>query len=183
MATSTPEFGFPVPQSTDPPRGYEQIEDLALAVETVLNLPARAEAFVGNTIAITATGFATLPSPGPVAVSMTNPSTVYGLECDVEFSAWINPNGALNVQGGVAASGGMTWTANGFGAGGPVANSDNMFLSATQSQLQHCCYPIIIPAGAAAVTFTLQAFRGNTAGSPAFNYPILRVIPRRFVAP
>jgi len=183
MTANTPEFGFPYPQSTDPPRGYEQIQDLAEAIEAVLALPARSEAFVGNTIAITATSFAALPSPGPCQLTFTNPSSEYDLEVDVIFSAWIATGGANNVTVGVAASGGMTWTANGFGAGGPSANSDNLFTSSTTTGQQKSTYPVTIPAGAAAVTFAMQAFRGNTAGSPACNYPTLRVIPRRFIAP
>ncbi len=44
-----------------------------------------------------------------------------------------------------------------------------------------CSPAIVVPAGGS-VTFALQAMR-TTGGTQAFNYPVLRVIPRRFIVP
>lgn len=187
MATTTPEFGFPVPQSTDDTQLWTKFEALATAVETVLNLPDAVEAHISTTIAPTSTSFATLPSPGPLSVSFTNPSSVYSLWVDLEFQAWVAGGGAgaTTMQVGVAASGGMTWAANGFttDGSGPVANGDNIFQGSAQATLVKAGYPVLIPAGAAAITFTMHALRSNTSNAVACNYPILRVKPRRFFKP
>jgi hypothetical protein len=178
-------YGLPYPASTDDPRVWEDMQALAAAINTLHDLPDDVEAHISTVIAITSTTFATLPSPGPLSASITNPSADFDLLVDITFSAWMNPNGASNVQGGVAASGGVVWAAaNSFGGAGPRANSDNLFNSAAGATIQQCSgYPVLIPAGASAVTFTMQALRGSTGGSPAFNYPTLTIKPRRFIVP
>ncbi len=181
-----PETGMGIwyPASTAPPRVWEDIQATAESVNTLLDLPDSVTSQVTNTITVTATALATLPSPGPLAISITNPSAEYNLEVDVQFSAWLTLAATTtSLTVGVAGSGGMTWGAASFGAGGPVTNSDNLFYNGTVFTQQHSEYPIIIPAGAAAVTLTMQAFRSNTGAAANCNYPILRAKPRRFLVP
>ncbi len=177
-------FGIPYPASTDDPRVWEDMQALANGVDTILTLPARVEGSVGSTISVTATSFATLPSPGPLAISITNPSADLHLEVDVSFSAWLAVGATgTSITVGVAGSGGMSWAAGAFGAGGPIANSDNLFYNGTAFAMLHGEYPITIPAGASAVTLTMQALRSNTTNSANCNYPALRAKPRRFIVP
>ncbi len=182
-----PETGMGIwyPASTAPPRVWEDIQATAESVNTLLDLPDDVSGVVSSTVAITATSFATLPSPGPLAISITNPSADYNMEVDVSFSAWmaITTATTTSLTVGVAGSGGMTWAAGAFGAGGPLANSDNLFTNSTAFVMCHSEYPIIIPAGAAAVTLTMQAFRSNTTNPTNANYPTLRAKPRRFLVP
>jgi hypothetical protein len=186
MTAYTSNFEIPYPQSTDDVQLWTKFQALAEKVDELLSLPDDVAAFVANVITtITATSFATLPSPGPVSVSMTNPSSDFDLLCDVSFSAWMNNGTSSNVQVGVAGSGGMSWAANGFGSGGPIANSDNLIVGGGATVQQCGNFPVQIPAGAAAVTFTMHALRsgGTTTTLPSVNYPTLRVKPRRFVVP
>ncbi len=177
-------FGIPYPASTDDPRVWEDMQAMAAALDTILTLPDAVASQVTNTITVTATSLATLPSPGPLAISITNPSADLNMEVDVDFSAWLVVGATTtSITAGVAGSGGMTWGAASFGAGGPVTNSDNLFYNGTVFTMQHSSYPIIIPAGASAVTLTMQAFRSNTGASANCNYPILRAKPRRFIVP
>lgn len=177
-------MGIYYPSSVDPPNGPTQMQALATNVDTLLDLPDDVAGFVNSTIAVTATSFATLPSPGPLAISITNPSSVYNLEIDVTFSAWMTVGATTtSVTAGIQGSGGMTWAAAGFGSGGPIANSDNLFTNSAQFVQQAGHFPVIIPAGAAALTLTMHAFRSNTGASAAVNYPTLRAKPRRFIVP
>lgn len=183
-----PETGMGLwyPASTAPPRVWEDMQALAESVDTLLDLPDAVAGSVNSTIAVTATSLATLPSPGPLAISITNPSADYDMEVDVSFSGWLNVavDTQTTITVGVAGSGGMTWGAASFGAGGPITNSDNLFFNAGPAfSMQHSEYPIIIPAGAAAVTLTMQAFRSNTTRATNCNYPTLRAKPRRFLVP
>lgn len=180
-------MGIYYPSSADPPNGPAQMQALAAAVDTLLNLPDPVENHISTTIAPTSTSFATLPSPGPLSVSFTNPSTDYDLMVDLEFQAWVAGGGAgaTTMQAGIAASGGMTWAANGFttDGSGPISNGDNIFQGSAQATLVKAGYPVLIPAGASAITFTMHALRSNTSNAVACNYPIIRVKPRRFVVP
>lgn len=177
-------FGLRYPASTDDPRVWEDMQALADDVNTVLTLPDAVESFINNTIIVTATALATLPSPGPLAISITNPSADLDMEVDVSFSGWLLLAATTtSITVGVAGSGGMTWGASSFGSGGPKANSDNLFYNGTVFTMQHSEWPIIIPAGASAVTLTMQAFRSNTGAQANCNYPTLRAKPRRFIVP
>lgn len=179
-----PETGMGIwyPASTAPPRVWEDMQALAESVDTLLDLPDAVAGLVNNTISVTATALATLPTP--LSISITNPSADYNMEVDVSFSAWLLLGATTtSITVGVAGSGGMTWGASSFGAGGPIANSDNMFYNGTVFVMQRSEYPVIIPAGAAALTLTMQAFRSNTGASANCNYPTLRAKPRRFLVP
>lgn len=177
-------MGIYYPSSSDAPNGPAQMQALAQSVDTLLNLPDDIAGFVNSTISITATAHATLPSPGPLSVSITNPSSEYDMEVDVEFSGWVTVGAtSTSLTVGVAGSGGMTWGASSFGSGGPIANSDNIFYNGTVFVQGRGGYPIVIPAGASAVTLTMNAFRSNTGASANVNYPTLRAKPRRFLVP
>jgi hypothetical protein len=177
-------IGFPYPSSSDDPDVPADIQALADALNTFLNLPADAVASGAGSNVISSLTFAALPS-SPVSVVMTNPSSVYNLEVDVQFGAWVAAsNTALQLQGGVAASGGMSFAADSLGAGGPVTLGQVILTQNTDAHSAMSGFPVIIPAGAAAVTFTLQAKRtAALAGSSIFNNPFLNVQPRRFIKP
>lgn len=177
-------FGLPYPASTDDPRVWEDMQALAAAVDLALTLPDAVAGFVNSTVTVTATALATLPSPGPLAISIANPSADWHMEVDVSFSAWLTVAASgTSITVGVAGSGGMTWGASSFGAGGPIANSDNLFSNTPTFVMHRSEYPIIIPAGSSAVTLTMQAFRSNTSNAANCNYPTLRAKPRRFIVP
>lgn len=177
-------YGLPYPASTDDPRVWEDMQALAAAINTLHDLPDDVAAFYGNVISnISATSFAALPNA--VSVSITNPSADFDMLVDVTASAWMTNGTSSNVQLGVAASGGMSFAASGFGSGGAIANSDNGIVGGGATVAQQINFPVTIPAGASAVTFALQALRsgGTTSTLPSVNYPTLRVKPRRFVVP
>lgn len=181
---ATTGMGLYYPTSADPPNGPAQMQALAASADLLFDLPDDVASFVNSTVIVTATSIATLPAPGPLAISITNPSSVYNMEVDVSFTAWCTlATSATALTVGVAGSGGMTWGAASFGAGGPIANSDNIFTNTPSFVHQRGEYPIIIPAGASAVTLTMQAFRSNTTAQANCNYPTLRAKPRRFIVP
>lgn len=176
---SSSGFGIPVKNA------IENLDARLTIREALENIPDDVVATIAGTIAITATSAATLPSPGPLSVAFTNPSSEFDLVVDLSFSAWMSCGTSTSVQAGVAASGGMTWNYNQFNVGGPIANSDNLFSAGAVTMQQKSGYPVRIPAGAAAVTFTVQAFRsgGTTTTLPSYNYPTLRITPRAYVLP
>ena len=169
-------MGLPYPQSTDNVRPHEDIQNLAVAVNTVLELPAQVSGNVGSQITITSTTFAAMPSA--LNVVFSNPSAVYALEVDVFMSAWMAAS-TNDVRAGLAASGGISFTPGALGSGGAVQNGENMFTSGANTHCHQCIPGIIIPAAAAAVTFSMQAMR-TTSGSQLVSYPVLRVVPRRY---
>lgn len=166
---------LPYPQSTDPVKPYTDIQNLAAALDTLLNMPADVNNFINAQLTITSTSFAALPTP--LTVSFTNPSSVYKLVVDVQISAWLSA-ATNDVRAGLAASGGVTFTPA-LGSGGAIANSENMYTSTAGTQCAVTIPNIIIPAGAAAVTFAMQAMR-STSGTQLVSYPAIRVIPRRY---
>jgi hypothetical protein len=177
MAAET-SLGLPYPQSTDNVRPHEDIQNLAVALDTLLNLPAQVSGTVGSQITITATSFSALPSGGPLNVVFTNPSADYAIEVDVFISAWLGAS-TNDVRAGLAASGGISFSPGSLGSGGAIQNGENMINSAGSAHFSQCIPGIIIPAAAAAVTFSLQAHR-TTSGTQLVSYPVLRVVPRRY---
>lgn len=137
---------------------------------------------INNVISVTSTAFTDLPSPGPLNLAVTNPSADFDLVVLISYSAWMNAT-ASDCRGGLAASGGLSFTPNSFGTGGAITNSDNLFTASPNTSMQHNMLPVVIPAGAATVTFKLWAMRGAASGAQAFNYPILRATPLRFQVP
>ncbi len=176
-------LGFPYPSSSDDPDVPADIQALADALNTFLNLPAAVSiAGVGSNTIISTT-FAVLPT-SPISVSLTNPSSVYNLECDVNFGAWVAAGATtLQLQGGVALSGGMSAAADSTGSGGPISNGQLVMTQNTEAHSVTSGFPVVIPASAAAVTFTVQAKRTSTGGNSIYNFPWITVQPRRFIKP
>lgn len=181
MTAFTSEFSLPYPQSTDDVQLWTDFQLLAEAVETVLNLPDRVEASISAQTVITSTSFAAIPTT-PVSLSITNPSSVFDLEVDLTAGAWMAAS-ANDVRAGIAASGGMSFSPTAFGSGGGLSFGDIMIVSSSASTGQRISYPVTIPAGAAAVTFALQAMRSSATGTQNVNYATLRATPRRFKKP
>ncbi len=177
-------LGFRYPASTDDPDVPADIQALADDLNTFLTLPAGINlGGVGSNV-ITSLTFAALPS-SPLSGSITNPSSVYNLECDVTFGAWVAAGvSTIQLQGGVALSGGMSVAADALGSGGPVATGQLILTQNVDPHSAQSGFQVIIPAGAAAVTFTVQAKRtGVNAAQFIYNAPYLQVQPRRFIKP
>lgn len=187
---TTPE-GFRYPASTDDVQLWTKFQALAEDVDTYVNLPDEVVSSLGAgivTIASTINVYTSLPSPGPLTATITNPSSVYDLIVDVNMQCWmiINSAGSGNVQVGITAIGGVTFAAGTPTPGGAGAQSfgDNAFVTgANGSGSYSTTIPVVIPAGAAAVTFGVQASRSVADGVKTINYATLRVIPRRFRKP
>lgn len=168
-------LGLPYPQSTDNVRPHEDIQALAVALNTLLTLPADVTNFVNSQITITSLTFAAMPTP--LTVAFTNPSADYNLVVDVQISAWMSA-ATNDVRAGLSASGGLTFTPT-LGSGGAIANSENLYAAVAGVQCSVEIPGLIIPAGAGAVTFAMQAMR-TTSGTQLVSYPAIRVKPRRY---
>jgi hypothetical protein len=132
-----------------------------------------------NVFAGAANVWANLPTNPWPTTQMTNPSVDFDLYCLVNFGAWLQNNtGSLRM--GVLVSGGVT--AGPDPGANSVAGWGMMPLESTAGlQSQHAgAFSIIIPAGAAAVTFTAQAQRSVASGVQNVNYPTIEVTPIRF---
>lgn len=179
----TTALGFTYPSSSDDPDVPADIQALADSLNAFLTLPASQSVGGAGGNTITSITFAALPTT-PLSLVVTNPSSVYNLEVDVTFGAWVaSGNTAVQLQGGVAGSGGMTWAADSVGAGGPVSNGQVILTQNADAHSARNGFTVIIPAGAAAVTFTLQAKRTSASGTQIFNQPFLQVQPRRLIKP
>lgn len=168
---------IPYPLSTDNVRVHTDLQALAAAVNTLLDLPDSVDANVNAQLTITATSFSALPTP--LTVSFTNPSADFDLLVDVQITAWLSAS-SNDVRAGLSASGGVSFTPA-LGSGGAKANSENLYCSVGAGQCS-IILPIIIPAGAAAVTFAMQGMR-SVSGTQLISYPAIRVMPRRYMAP
>lgn len=171
-------LGIPFPLSTDNVRVHTDLAAIAAAVNTLLDLPDSVSSFVNAQLTITSTSFAAMPTP--LTVGFTNPSADFDLLVDVQIAAWLSAS-ANDVRAGLSASGGVSFTPA-LGSGGAIANSENLYSSTTGNQAS-IILPIIIPAGAAAVTFAMQASRASATGTQLVSYPSIRVMPRRYMAP
>jgi hypothetical protein len=132
-----------------------------------------------NTVTGTANTWTNLPTNPWPTTQMTNPSADFDLYCLVNFGCWLtNTTGSLRM--GVLLTGGIS--------AGPdpgvnsVAGWGMMPLESTAGlQSQHAgAFSIVIPAGAAAVTFTAQSQRSVASGTQSVNYPTIEVTPIRF---
>lgn len=181
MPTTT--LGAPYPASSDDPDVPADIQALAEWASTMLTLPTAVNVGGVGSNVITSTGFAALPS-SPLSGAITNPSSVYNLECDVTFGAWVAAGATtMQLQGGVALSGGMSVAADALGSGGIVATGQLILTQNVDPHSAQSSFQVIIPAGAAAVTFTVQAKRTVATGTSIYNAPYLTVQPRRFIKP
>ncbi len=172
-------IGFPYPSSSSPVDIQADIQALAEKLNAFTELPAEVESSYSGTVSVTSTGvFANLPSPGPLTANFTNPSSVYDLIVDVQcrVQVSINPiqdNGSQVAVVGVAASGGVTFAVN--------TAKDTVRMQYADFNTMQITFPLIIPAGSAATTFTVQAQKTLSSVQPILVADgVLRIKPRRF---
>lgn len=131
-----------------------------------------------NTIVGGAAAWTTMPS-FPIALVMTNPSADFDLVVNVHFGAWMSAS-AGDVRMGIALSGGMTVTPPAPGVNN-VAGWGLMPMTSQTTADQHMGFmQVVIPAGAAAVTFTAMGARSNGTANAQVNYPTINLVPDRF---
>jgi len=177
----TTNFDIPYPASTEAPNGPAQLQALADKLDLLLSVPAPTSAASSGTNAPTSTSYANLPTT-PISCAITNPSADYALLVMVTISAWMASAGiATELTGSVAGSGGMTFAAGSTGNGHALSQGENLITTAATAGMYQSTLPVIIPAGAAAVTFTFQAKRNNTSNTTTLNFPAIRAIPIRFM--
>lgn len=176
-------LGFPYPDSTDAPNVPADIEALADALDTILTLPADVTAVHASTQTVTSTTYAALSTP--VSASITNPSSVYDMLVDVKHGAYMASSAAsVELSSSIAATGGLTIAAGTVGGGGAISASEFPLTAGTSTAVAlQSTVRYRIPAGAAAVTFAIQAKRSAASGTQIYNFAHLRIMPVRFVLP
>lgn len=175
-------LGFPYPASSDDVQLWTKFQALAEAVNAFLELPDDVSASVSGNITITAASFSLLPAPGPLNIVFSNPSADYDLLVDVSISTLMLSSTSTTVlQVSLAASGGVSFPAT-AGGGGPLEDSEILRTNSASFEQGQVTYPVLIPAGAAPVTFAVGAMR-SAATSCTLNDPVLRIKPRRFQVP
>ncbi len=126
---------------------------------------------------VTSTTYANLPNN--LSAAITNPRADLDLQVDAVVSAWMASNGTVELTATIALSGGVT-----VAAGSAIlANGELMLEVGTTATDHQKTIPFTIPAGAAAVTVTVQARRNSASGTQIFNVPVLRLRPVRWLAP
>jgi len=178
MPTTT-NFDIPYPASTEAPNGPAQLQALADKLDLLLSVPAPTSAASSATNAITSSSYAALPS-SPLSCAITNPSADFALLVDVIISGWLISSSATELTVSVAGSGGMTFAAGSTGNGHALSQGENLIFTGTLAVMCQSRLPVIIPAGAAAVTFAIQAKR-NAATTCNVNFPAIRAVPLRFM--
>jgi hypothetical protein len=178
----TTPWGLPYPESTDDVELWDWFQGLADKVNEWMTVPDESRAGSTANQTITATAYANLPTTS-LAVSITNPSSDWDLEVDVEISAWLISDGTRELTCSVAGSGGMTFAAGSLSNGHAITQGENLINTGTAAV--HCSsrIPVVIPAGAAAVTFTFQAKRNTATGVQSVNSAAIRAIPQKFRLP
>jgi hypothetical protein len=167
-------FGVPV---------RDAIRDLDVRLslrEAAELLPANVGVFGNgiNNLAGGAAAWTNLPS-FPAVVAMTNPSADFDLVCNVYFGCWMQTS-AGDVRMGIVLSGGVTVSPPAPGVNN-VTGWGLMPMTTQTTADQHMGFmQVVIPAGAAAVTFTAQGARSNGAAAAQVNYPTINVVPDRF---
>jgi hypothetical protein len=149
-----------------------------LEAAQVLPLSLRGAAAGNNVFAPAINTWSNLPTSTWGTVQMTNPSPDFDLMCLVSFGAWMSSTSG-SVRMGVLLTGGVS--AGPDPAVNSVAGWGMMPLEGANSQLvQHAgSFSLIIPKGAAAVTFTAQGYRSAT-GTHNINFPTIEITPIRF---
>lgn len=114
-------------------------------------------------------------------MQMTNPSDTFDLVCLVQYGAWMICSSG-SVRFGVLLTGGLS---GGPDPGNPGPAGWGMVplesSGTTFSSQHHASFSIVIPAGAAPVTFTPQGQRSSSsAGTYGVNYPSIEIMPVRF---
>jgi hypothetical protein len=177
MATTSQGLRYPL--SSGLVRVHTDIKNLADDVTTIIDLPDDKVASNSGQSTITSTTGAALPTY-PVSLTYTNPSSVYDLIVDVSLSAWLSVT-ANNVQAYVVASGGVSFGSTPAANG--IADFGERLITSGPSTQCSTSFPVKIPAGAATVTFAVNAFRGAASGAQLVSYSVLRVRARRFDKP
>ncbi len=143
-------------------------------------LPANVSASGGGVNSVTAAvNVWQVLSSFPAAATISNPSSEFDLVVNVHFGAWMNTS-AGDVRMGLVLSGGLTVSTPGPGANQPIGWG--LFPTTSQTTVdQHAGFmQAVIPAGAAAVTFTAYGLRSNGAATAQVNYPSINLVPDRF---
>ena len=183
---TTSNFSLPYPDSTDAPNIPADLQALADKVDLMLSLPDPIGLGGSGQNTITLTTFSALPTT-PISTNMTNPSSTHDMLCLVGISAFMaSTSAATECQAALSATGGLSITAGSTGGNGILATGENLLTtvgSISSSNQFSSMIPVIIPAGAAAVTFAMFARRSNTSNACYLLNPAIRVIPIRFMIP
>ncbi len=183
---TTSNFALPYPDSTDAPNIPADLQALADKVDLMLSLPDPIGLGGSGSNTITLTTFSALPTT-PISTSVTNPSSTHDMLVLVGISAYMaSTSAATECQAALAASGGLSITAGSTGGNGILALGENLMTtygSLSNAQQFSQIIPVIIPAGAAAVTFSLFGRRSNTSNACYILQPAIRAIPIRFMIP
>ena len=132
-----------------------------------------------NSLVGAANAWTAMPS-FPAVVQMTNPSTDFSLVCNVFFGAWFSTS-AGDVRMGIALSGGLTVATPAPGVNQPTGWGLFPHTSQTTADQHNGFMQVVIPPGAATVTFTAMGARSNGAATAQCNYPTIHVVPDRFM--
>lgn len=141
-----------------------------------LTLPAIAQGYGNGTNTITATTWTDLPTTA-CTCSITNPHPTADLLCQVTFSAWMSASASAvrmcpRVSGSVTVAAGPGGIALGWGA-------------IPRGLVEYVSYSAVgyvtLPVSATAATFTMQAYREAASGTQNVNYPVIEVVPLRYV--
>lgn len=182
----TTNFDIPYPASTDAPDIPADLQALAEKVDLMLSLPDAIGQGGSGSNTITLTTFSALPTT-PISTSVTNPSATHDMLVLVTISAFMaSTSAATECQAALSATGGLSITAGSTGGNGILALGENLLTtvgSISSAQQYSCTIPVVIPAGAAAVTFALFGRRSNTSNACYILQPAIRAIPIRFMIP
>lgn len=179
---ATTNFEIPYPDSTDAPNGPAQLQALADKVDLLLSVPDPTSAAGSGSNTITSTSYAALPTT-PISCAITNPSSDFDLLVEVTISAWLISNGTVELTCSVNGTGGMSFAAGSTGNGHAITQGENLITTSSAATMHQSKLPVIIPAGAAAVTFAFYAKRNTASGSEFVNQPAIRAVPIRFMQP
>lgn len=178
--SDTTALGIPFPESTDDPDVPTDMQALAAFIDTLLNLPDEVTASRTGPDTISTTTVS-VDLPGPVACSITNPSSDLDLICDVSYGARMASSTAVGLNVWVSAGGGLT--TGEVASGGAINRGENLYVTNCDFNQRFATYPVRIPAGASTVTFTVNAYRDTASGAQQVANATLRVTPRRFAIP
>lgn len=186
MPPDTTNFDIPYPASTDAPDIPADMQALAEKIDLMLSLPDPTGQGGSGQNSITLTTYSVLPTT-PISCSMTNPSSTHDMLCMVGISAFMaSTAAATECQAALNATGGVSITAGATGGSGALGAAENLLTtvgSISSSNQFQSWIPVIIPAGAAAVTFALYARRSNTSNACYLLSPAIRCVPVRFMIP
>lgn len=180
----TTNFDIPYPASTDAPDIPADMQALADRVDLMLSLPDPTGQGGSGSNSITLTTYSVLPTT-PISCAITNPSSTHDMLVLVSISAFLASAGSgTEAQAALNATGGVSITAGATGGSGALALAEHLLTTTGPNAQQYqSVIPVIIPAGAAAVTFALYARRSNTSNAVTLLQPAIRCVPIRFMIP